>query len=344
LTSIEWTNDVWNPLRGCTRISPGCENCYAERIAARFSGPGMPYEGLAKMTEHGPRWTGEIRLLSKELDKPLHWKKPRLVFVNSMSDLFHEKVPFEFIDQVFATMAWCPQHVFQILTKRPERMQRYSAELASLSRQARGVRMARSKGWNVSDDTPGGMDWPLPNVWLGVSVENQEYADLRIPHLLKTPAAVRFLSCEPLLGELDLHRYLHQPWLCEYCYTTAYDNVLPEGWGLAWGSAICPDCGPKVQRDGGISVVKGGLYATGPDPRPWKSPIHWVIAGCESGPGARPMDEDWVRSLRDQCVASEVPFFFKQRLVNGQKVGTPELGGRTWTQMPNQAKEVISNE
>lgn len=235
----------------------------------------MPYEGLTRMSPHGARWTGKIRLVPEKLDEPLHWRKPSMVFVNSMSDLFHEDVPFDFIDKVFAVMALCDgtrtngiHHTFQVLTKRPERMAEYMNDPDTPYRVAAEVTYRVIPGWRP---LRGGLDWrpekvwPLPNVWLGTSVENQEYANKRIPYLLQTPAAVRFLSCEPLLGPVDLEK---------------------------------PMPGPACN----------GIYP------PWyiQSGIHLVIAGGESGPGARPMHPDWARSLRDQCQAAWVPFFFKQ--------------------------------
>ena len=189
-TTIEWTDKVWNPVRGCTRVSEGCTNCYAERTASRFSGPGMPYEGLIRSTSKGPLWTGKIRLVPEKLKEPLTWRTPCRVFVNSMSDLFHEGVPDSFIAEVFATMAACPRHTFQVLTKRPERMRHL---LAGPKQHAQWPR----EMWHRS---------VLPNVWLGVSVENQEAADERIPLLLETPAAVRWISAEPLLGPVNLGR------------------------------------------------------------------------------------------------------------------------------------------
>lgn len=189
-TSIEWTEATWNPIRGCSRVSEGCRNCYAERVAARFSGPGQPYEGLAKWRtiggpecavathpEREPQWTGEVRFIEERLTDPFRWSKPKRIFVNSMSDLFHEKVKDEWIAEIFSIMARTPQHVYQILTKRPERMRQH------------GRCNCYSK--------------PLPNVWLGVSVEDQKTADERIPPLLETPAAVRWVSYEPALGPVD---------------------------------------------------------------------------------------------------------------------------------------------
>lgn len=171
-TSIEWTENTWNPVRGCSRISPGCERCYAERIAHRFSGPGQPYEGLTRASRTGPRWSGRLRLVDGAIDAPLRWRRPRLVFVNSMSDLFHEQVPASFIERVFDTMERARWHTFQILTKRADRLAELAPELP----------------------------WPA-NVWMGVSVESERYLD-RIERLRSVPAAVRFLSLEPLLGPL----------------------------------------------------------------------------------------------------------------------------------------------
>jgi protein gp37 len=203
-TGIAWTDATWNPLRGCSRVSEGCRFCYAEGVAARFSGPGLPYEGLARSTPQGPRWTGKIRLVPEVLDQPLRWRRPRRIFVNSMSDLFHEDVPFAFIDRVFAVMALSYWHTFQVLTKRPARLREYLSHthgpgnvLARVLHHAREIEKPRGY---VHPDSLG---WPYRNVWLGVSVEDQRAADERIPELLATPAAVRFLSCEPLLGPVN---------------------------------------------------------------------------------------------------------------------------------------------
>ena len=227
-SSIEWTDATWNPVRGCTRVSEGCRHCYAESVAYRFSGPGLAYEGLVRIDSKGvrrPNWNGKIQFVEEHLLDPMKWKpakqtkyefvdghprmthtRSRRIFVNSMSDLFHENVTDEMRDKIFAVMALCPQHTFQVLTKRPERMLDYLT----------GVDMMRRNEmwrWQVAadeiidncaavEDHP----WPLPNVWLGVSVENQDAADERIPLLLQTPAAVRFISAEPLLGEICIER------------------------------------------------------------------------------------------------------------------------------------------
>lgn len=309
-TTIEWTkNDdgsagrTWNVVTGCDKISDGCDHCYAENIARRFAGgPGFP-NGFA-VTVHPER-----------LLAPLRWRKPTRVFVNSMSDMFHADISDELIARMFAVMAATPQHTYQILTKRHGRMRsllgsaefvdRFDAELLDLTVN-RFPALARDR-WS----------WPLPNVHLGVSCEDQHWADIRIPALLATPAAVRFLSCEPLLGPIDLWGPLvdgyHRPKL------TYWLDGRP-GWG------------PEQRDPSGLVAQR---MTTGPR-------IDWVIAGSESGAGARPMDLDWVRSLRDQCAHSGVAFFFKQDTVNGKKVPTPELDGRVWVEMPRMPEAVSS--
>lgn len=273
-SAIEWTDATWNPVRGCSLVSAGCTNCYAMRQAHRFSGRGQPYEGLTKMTSHGPVWTGKIRLVPELLDQPLHWRKPRRIFVNSMSDLFHENVPFRFVDTVFAIMAMTGRHgrdephTFQILTKRPQRMLKYLLTPDRPHLVYRAIEIVAS----AANENERAGCWlaqtkqrffPLPNVWLGVSVEDQATADERIPLLLQTPAAVRFLSCEPLLGPIS------------------FEGLFAN---------------PANPRDGTNALEE----------------IDWLIAGGESGPRARPSHPDWFRDLRDQCQAVGVPFFFKQ--------------------------------
>jgi protein gp37 len=242
-TSIEWTDATWNPVTGCTKVSPGCDNCYAETFSERFRGtPGHYFEGGF-----------DLQLRPDKLDQPLRWKKPRRIFVNSMSDLFHKDVPDEYILGVFGVMAEARQHTFQLLTKRHARMQ------SLLSRWAREV------PWLAN---------PLPNVWLGVSTEDQKWADIRIPALLETPAAVRFISAEPLLGPINLQSVGAMPFWCL---------------GHGRPAAECPN---------DLHLARQG--------------IDWVIVGGESGRNARPMHPDWARTLRDQCVDSDVSFLFKQ--------------------------------
>jgi len=241
-SKIEWTEASWNPVRGCSIVSPGCTNCYAMKMAHRFSGKGKAYDGLTKLTKGGPVWTGKVSLHPELLDWPLRRRKPLRIFVNSMSDLFHEDVPDEFIRAVWCTMFDTPQHTYQILTKRPQRMLEYLLPRLSI-----GGIIAK----------------PLDNVWLGVSVEDQARADERIPLLLQTPAAVRWISAEPLLGPISF----------EGCWVEYADPAIHENW---------------LER------------------------LDWIVVGGESGPGARPMQLDWVRSLRDQCHAVGTPFFLKQ--------------------------------
>jgi protein gp37 len=198
---IAWTDETWNVLRGCSKVSDGCTNCYAEGMAARFSGPGLPFDGLIR----DGRWNGTVRLVGDRLTAPLRWRRPRRVFVTSVSDPFHPSVTDDMLDRIFAVMALSPQHTFQLVTKRPERMRGYYAGFHHPSAESRGFNVCAwaSEEIGITDEqiaaigsTPKG----LPNVWLGVSVENQATADERIPHLLATPAAVRFISAEPLLG------------------------------------------------------------------------------------------------------------------------------------------------
>lgn len=288
-TAIEWTDATWNPLRGCSRVSAGCQHCYAERVAARFSGPGQPYEGLIHSSTRG--WNGSVRLVPEALGQPWRWSKPRRIFVNSMSDLFHESVPFEFIALVFWVMSVTTRHTYQVLTKRPARALeffRWVADYEGIFQDDRISDVAHEHpaiqelGWRPARDGRGGYDncgpgWPYENVWLGISVENQATADERIPLLLQCPAAVRWLSCEPLLGPIDLTRVV-------------VEN-LPDG----------------------LLGVTDSLrdFPTGSSTPMWPR-VDWVVAGGESGPGARPMHPDWARSLRDQCAAAGVPFLFKQ--------------------------------
>lgn len=256
-TTIEWATDVWNPVTGCSKVSEGCRNCYAEGIAKRFWG-NRPFT--------------EVRCHEDRLTEPLHWRKPRRVFVNSMSDLFHPDVPELFVLRVFAVMAMAPQHTFMILTKRPERMK----EILASPTVQNDVWLMTEKG--LDDCAP---VWPLPNVWLGVSTENQQTADERIPLLLQTPAAVRFVSVEPMLGEVYLTNI--------QVSSGEYENALDlEEWEDLRDSE-------EVRS----SRMKGNT-------------LDWVICGGESGPHARPMHPDWPRKLRDQCKEAGTPFMFKQ--------------------------------
>lgn len=199
-TGISWTEATWNPIRGCTEVSAGCDHCYAATVAARFNGPGQPYAGLAYKDEGGrARWTGAIMHVEKALDQPLRWQRPRMIFVNSMSDLFHPGVGLDFTDRIFATMALAGRHTFQVLTKRPQRMANYLRAPNTIARiDARAIRLWDER--RIPGPYPG-FDWPLPNLWVGTSVEDAR-ALSRLPALGRCPAKVRFLSCEPLIGPL----------------------------------------------------------------------------------------------------------------------------------------------
>lgn len=298
MSAIEWTEKTWNPIVGCTVKSPGCTNCYAMGMAARLEAMGVPqYVGLTQRSKAGAVWTGKMAFAEKALLEPLRRKKPTMWFVNSMGDLFHESVPDEWIDRVFAVMGSCPQHTFQVLTKRSDRMRDY------LSRRKSAKPVAVSVGDGILGEHPFSNELlPPANIWLGVSVEDQARADERIPDLLATPAAVRWLSCEPLLGEVDLLAFLEPTGAC--C------GGEPE-----YRCASCPSDATwrySVPAD-------NGMWAFDPT-------IDWVVVGGESGPGARPMNTGWARSLRDQCAAANVPFFMKQ-MGGPVKARMPEISG-----------------
>jgi protein gp37 len=241
-SSIEWTEATWNPVAGCTILSPGCTNCYAMRMARRLEAMGQDkYAGTTRLSGGRPKWNGVIKLDRSALKLPLQWKKGRMIFVNSMSDLFHEDIPFEYVRDVFATMAKASQHTFQVLTKRHERLAELSPRIS----------------------------WPS-NVWMGVSVESAEYLS-RVSALRESGAQVKFLSLEPLLGPLR-----------------------------------------ELELDA----------------------IDWVIAGGESGPGARPVEATWIRDIRDRCLDAGVAFHFKQWGGVNKKSTGRMLDGRTWDAFP----------
>jgi protein gp37 len=256
-SSIEWTEKTWNPVYGCSICSPGCHHCYAMAMARRLKGvalsrirrgedPGRLRHYTEVIGEDG-RWNGTLVLAPEALDDPRRWKRPSVIFTNSMSDLFHENLAVADIRKVCEVMAEVKRHIYQVLTKRAERMaDLLCGELREFA--------------------------ALPHIWWGTSVENRRHGLPRVQHLRRVPAGgVRFLSVEPLLEDLGV-------------------LTLDE--------------------------------------------IHWVIAGAESGAGARPMDEQWVRSLRDQCQARGVPFFYKQNVEDGRKVPLPLLDGKVWDEMP----------
>lgn len=334
-TKIEWADATWNPVTGCTKISPACDNCYAERMAKRLAGRvGYPKDEPFRVTLHPDR-----------LDQPLKWKKPKRIFVVSMGDLFHENVPESYIAAIFAVAAAAPQHTFMVLTKRPKRMaawfQWLSAEYNGPCDQNAVLQTCFGEyGWaDQFDDAVASMldaAWPLPNVWLGVTAEDQQRADERIPWLLKCPAAVRFVSAEPLLGPIDL-------------------SLL----------RACVDCG-SLNRHCGLLNDEDELYCGACGCKTFYG-VDWVIVGGESGQNARPSHPEWFRGLRDQCKAAGVPFFFKQwgewaplpcidphfrasevRTVGadnvrmcrvGKKAAGRLLDGREWNELPGSANE-----
>lgn len=300
-TNIEWADFTANPIKyrdaagmtvwACVKVSKGCEKCYAEAIAQRYN-------------RGGPFTASTMRTLTPFLDeKELHRMltyKPALgkrVFVADMTDLFGPWVPDEILDRLFAIFALRSDVTFQVLTKRPERMREY---LTKRSRSAQPWKDAASSlGWSLEFEGISLVPSPPPNVWAGVSVENQD-ATWRVVELLQTPAAVRFLSVEPMLSAVDPTRI-----------------KVPRNYGTYLLDALT-----------GKGVTHHG------EPFRELPPVSWIICGGESGPGARPMDEAWVRSLRDQCVAAGVSFFFKQKLESGRKVSLPMLDGRQWAQFP----------
>lgn len=284
MSGIEWTDKTWNPIRGCSPVSAGCLNCWAARQANRQSGyrKGKPLCGGAILHEktkgayHGfvkdGRWTGRVEPIPGQLDKPQHWRQPRRVAVALMGDLFHEALTLADITTVLNVARLAPQHDYQILTKRPERM--------------RDILLA------IESTLPGEHPewWPLPNVWLGVSVENQATADERIPLLLETPAAVRWVSYEPALGPVDFGGPLngYPRWVSSREYVTR-----------------------EMALDAGRPEMEGSLYSDDE----WEQtmlPIDWLVIGGESGPGARPCDVEWIRSAVRQCQDARVPVFVKQ--------------------------------
>lgn len=273
-TAIEWATRVWNPTTGCDRVSPGCDNCYALTMAKRLKGMGSAkYQRDGDPKTSGPGFAATHH--SGEVSLPMRWRKPQRIFVNSMSDLFHDDIPDMFISRVWDVMRRCPQHTFMILTKRHARMRSLlsSPEFRETHHSLGGVGLAGPNG-NLEHFRT----YPLPNVWLGVSAENQQWADIRIPALLDTPAAIRFLSAEPLLGPIDL----------------LGDDETPgpaiARTGVSWHS---PDYGQQYEWDDQIG-------------------IDWVIVGGESGPGARPMHPGWAERIHHQCETADIAFLFKQ--------------------------------
>lgn len=321
-TEIEWTDSTWNPLRGtkglwsCTKVSEGCQFCYAERFNRRLGGP--DYKVGADT----------LRLDDGIMEQPLRWKRPRRIFVCSMTDLFEERVPDDWIYDVWLTMLTAPQHTYQILTKRAERMAETVTWIGEMFQTTKGNRPP----------------WPLPNVQLGVSTETQEWADKRIPFLLKTPAAVRFLSVEPLLGSVDVEKlYLVPRWMNpdapDVAARTAWYKLGPMrrvDWVIVGGESggpperalvtrecACGDYEDQHDPDGRCRVCPGS-------PQPYPVCKRFRFSRWSEKPEAL----EWVRSLRDQCLAASVPFFFKQWGGPTPKSGGRLLDGKEWSEWP----------
>lgn len=298
MSNIEWTDRTWNPVAGCKKVSHGCKNCYAETMAKRLAAMGQKtYQQV--VNEHG--WNGKFIELPARLAEPLKWRKPCMVFVNSMSDLFGEGVSFEYIAAIFGVMAACPQHTFQVLTKRPERAVEFFRWAANEDSVGGGINCAITEMFGHREPntylTKDGMadeasdelisdppDWPLHNVWLGCSAEDQPTANHRIPLILQCPAFIRFISLEPLLGPVDVDSHL--------------GNEV-----IAYGQA-----GRRGITDFEVKPPR----------------LHWVIVGGESGPGARPCDVAWIRSIVAQCKAAGVPCFVKQLGANPDNSAQPD--------------------
>ena len=319
-SAITWTDATWNPVTGCSKVSPGCQHCYAERLSHRYGWTRTPWTA--------PHAAVNVVCHPDRLLTPGRWARPRQIFVNSMSDLFHDQVPDAFLDQVFMAMALCyepqsfdkarhpvdyrPRHIFQVLTKRPRRLRIYLTALGARASTvspnpltpwaAESLRLAERLGWPVPSNAPDrAQQWVrdgFPGLWVGVSVEDQRRADERIPELLRSPGDVHFLSCEPLLGPVDLSAF----------------------------APFCGECLCQESLTGCRPRAVGGCPRTG---------IDWVIAGAESGWGARPMDDAWVRSLRNACRDAGVAFFFKQRAQQGRKQIHPDLDGQVWEETPD---------
>lgn len=283
-STIEWTDSTWNVITGCSIKSRGCRGCYAMKLAGTRLRHHPSRAGLTVPSATGPVWTGEVRFNERWLNQPQRWKRPREVFVCAHGDLFHEAVPDDWIDQVFAVMAECPWHTFQVLTKRSARMRAYMTAPGVRERiEGVALRLQAEQKLRLLDDDPA---WPLPNVIIMVSAERQQEADERIPDLLATPAARRGVSLEPLVGPIDLQRACLRS--CRNCGT----------------------CYPGGGRRWVVDSAEGGLHVECICSR--LNGLHWVIVGGESGDRAEPMHPDWVRSLRDECAAADVPFHFKQ--------------------------------
>ena len=357
-TAIEWTDKTWNPIIGCSKLSAGCQNCYAVTMANRLAhNPSTPQ--YAGMTRSATTWAGVTRLVEGVITDPFKWRKPQRVFVGSMTDMFHPATPDAWRDKVLAVAALCPHLDFIFLTKRADLMCEYftaphrpgqfitilddgskintpaarirvQAEMCDLFPKVPGDTLNRVTDFLDERYGPDGdgflRRWPLPNAWIGVTVENQEAANERIPLLLRTPAAVRFISAEPLIGPVDLCNI-------DIDGDHTMDALNPLSWREAWDRHWSPEAtGVPFEEAKEAYTDEGGVWPP-TDNRPPR--LDQVIIGAETGPKKRPMDQTWARDLRDQCVSAGVPFFLK-KLSDGSR----ELDGRVWEQFPGSRKAV----
>lgn len=284
-SNIGWTESTWNPVKGCLRVSDGCIKCYAERLAARFSGPGAPFDGFVTGIGTSARWTGRVEVQHDALDQPIRWRKPRRIFCASMSDWMHERLDDTAVARILGhavAAARLRGHTFQMLTKRAERQSR-TMHSVPFWNTVNGVvhhllEKHRTPEQRFADSNLGPLA-PPRGIWIGVSAENQETADERIPYLLATPAATRFVSAEPLLGPINFRRIA-----------------------------------PGSQEEGSyIDAPAGDFYMPNTHGRVrTNARIDWIITGGESGAGARPTDPDWMRAIRDDCRETAAAFFCKQ--------------------------------
>ncbi|MER9870266.1 phage Gp37/Gp68 family protein [Mesorhizobium sp. M0136] len=308
-SSIEWTDATWNPITGCSIVSPGCTNCYAMKLAGTRLKHIDSRKGLTRDTVIGPVWSGEVRLNRQWLHQPIAWKKPRKIFVCAHGDLFAENVPDEWIDRVFAVMALAPRHTFQVLTKRSKRMREYLTQRDSRQRWRKDAVEVAGMNMVMEGVIPQARAtvWPIPNVWLGVSAERQKEADDRVPELLATPAAIRFASAEPLLGPIRFDRIGEWTDTFQDCGGHPDPHWPTNAQDATWLNALVGEMGAEARDPSGkrLGDIDVGLRHEG-------GKLDWIIVGGESGHNARPMNPAWARSIRDQCAAASVPFFFKQ--------------------------------
>lgn len=318
-TRIEWCDMTLNPFIGCTKCSPGCDHCYAERFAARLArNPNTAFAYRHVIDAHG-HWNGKV--YGQFIAWPRPARKGKRIFVGSMCDIFHENVKDYTLLRMFAVLSLCRKHTFIFLTKRPERMRSVFTEITTECFHE----VRQEAAHIISLESPTLIQWPPSNFWLGVTVCNQQEADEKIPILLQTPAAKRFVSVEPMLGQVSIEKFLRGSYECGrlscgkrmsfrdlpemQCTKCGFVGPDDETWGDG-DCAVCPECG----QDGCCGAIEAicpdcGHYLVRDHPAtPY---IDWVICGGETGPGARPMHPEWVRFLRDQCKSANVPFFFK---------------------------------